>query len=179
MNRNFIRHIQTYVARYSVSASAVRGQSAPGLVATARTYLASVPLRRFAVESHSRFLRNLDTHTEQLRVALPRGAHACGVARKVLNIFLRNALYTGYLRDQYHLDVAEDWYEIPLDSIVAERLREASPDGELPRWLGVKHLTPSTSALYQSVARTTATRLGVARVHMDAVWWGGARPPAA
>src|SRR5438309_2039564 len=118
MDRDFIRHIHIYVARYSVSASAVRGQRAPGLVAAARKYLAEVPLRTFALRSHSRFLRNLDTHTEQLRGALPHGARAWGVARKVLNIFLRNALYTGYLRERYHLDVAEEWYEVPLDSIV-------------------------------------------------------------
>lgn len=175
MDRNFMRHIRTYVARYSVSASAVRGQRVPGLAAAARKYLAVVRLRSFAVGSRSRFLRNLDAHTERLRTAMPPGARTWGVARKLLNIFLRNALYTGYLRERYHLDVAEEWYEVPLDSIVAKRLRHESNGAALPRWLGVKHVTPSTSAVYQAVARRAARRLGVAPVHLDAVWWGGRR----
>jgi len=179
MNRDFIRHIHTYVARYSVSASAVRGQNTAGLVIAARRYLAAMPLRGFAADSQSQFLRNLDGHTERLRMALPSGARAWGLARKVLNIFLRNALYTAYLRERYQLDLAEQWYEIPLDSIVARRLREYAGRAQLPRWPGVKHLTPSMSARYQAAARAAAERFGVAPVHLDAVWWGGPRGPAA
>jgi hypothetical protein len=179
MNQHFIRHIHQYVARYSVSASAARGQRAPGLVGAARKYFSDVPLRSFAVTSESRFRRNLNRHTEQLRTELPRGGRSWGMSRKLLNIFLRNALYTGYLCERYHLDGAEDWYEIPLDSIVAERLRKEAEPRELPRWPGVKHLTPETSELYQAVARRTAKRLGVAPVHLDAVWWGGSRAPVA
>jgi hypothetical protein len=177
MHRGFIPHIQVYVARYSVSASAARGQRSPGLVRVAREHLAAVPLRVFAASSHARFRGALDRETERLRRALSRGAHSWGVARKLLNIFLRNALYTSYLRDWYHLDVAEDWYEIPLDSIVAKRLRGDMRG--LPRWPGVKHLTPAISALYQEAAREAAAGRGVAPVHLDAVWWGGSRAPPA
>ena len=182
MNQIFIRHVHRYVARYSVSASAARGQRSPGLVGAARDYLSDVPLRSFAGSSESRFLRNLNKHTERLGTVLPRSGRSWGISRKLLNIFLRNALYTGYLCERYHLDQAEDWYEIPLDSIVAKRLRsEARRFGlpRLPRWPGVKHLTPETSELYQAVARRTAETLGVAPVHLDALWWGGPRPPAA
>jgi len=182
MNQTFIRHLHRYVARYSVSASAARGQRSPGLVRAARSYLSEVPLRSFAVGSESRFGQNLNRHTERLRIVLPQGGRSWGMSRKLLNIFLRNALYTGYLCERYHLDGAEDWYEIPLDSIVAKRLRsEAKRLGlpRLPRWPGVKHLTPETSDLYQGVARRVAEHLGVAPVHLDALWWGGSRAPAA
>lgn len=177
MNERTIRDIRRYVARYSVTASAARGQRAPGLVGVARSYFADVPLRSFAVSSESRFRRNLNKHTERLRAELPPGGRSWGMSRKLLNIFLRNALYTGYLCKRYHLDGAEDWYEIPLDSIVAKRLRKEAKPRELPRWRGVKHLTPATSELYQAVARRTAERLGVAPIHLDAVWWGGSRAP--
>jgi hypothetical protein len=133
-----------------------------------------MPLRSFGVSSQKRFDRNLDTHTELLRRSLPRRGASWGVARKLLNIFLRNALYTGYLATDHKLYLAEDWFEIPLDSIVAKRLRQESA-AELPRWLGVKHLTPEVSAIYQRAARTLAERQHVAAVHLDAVWWGGSR----
>lgn len=175
MQRTLIREIHTYVARYSVSASAVRGRRAPGLVAAARSHLATLPLRAFAVRSHRRFQRQLDAHTATLIAALPRAARSWGVARKVLNIFLRNALYTSYLRDRYHLGAAEAFYEIPLDSIVADRLRLESEGAHLPRWKGVKHLSPEMSREYQDAARSVAERLRVAPVHLDAVWWGGLR----
>jgi len=41
------------------------------------------------------------------------------MARKLLNIYLRNALYSTYLREAFELDTAEHLYEVPLDSIVA------------------------------------------------------------
>jgi hypothetical protein len=115
----------------------------------------------------------LNRHTELLRHACPATGRSWGLARKLLNIYLRNALYTSYLRDAYRLHLAEQWYEIPLDSIVAKRLR-AEVRG-LPRWPGVKHLRPAVSVLYQEAARSAAAKLGVAPVHLDAVWWGGPR----
>jgi hypothetical protein len=176
MDPDFIEHIRIYTARYSVSASATRGQRTPGLVDAARGRLARVPLRLFGVASERKFRTALNRETELLRLALPRSARRWGVARKLLNIYLRNALYTSYLQDAYQLGAAEGWYEIPLDAIVAKQLRFEV--GGLPRWPGVKHLTPGVSALYQLAARAVAARHGVAPVHLDAKWWGGPRMPA-
>ena len=175
MHRDFVDHIRIYTVRYSVSASAARGQRSPGLVRAARAHIAALPLRVFAVPSERRFLSALDRRTELLRRALPRTARKWGLARKLLNIFLRNALYTSYLRNAYRLHLAEKWYEIPLDSIVAKELRREVTG--LPRWPGVKHLTPEVSVLYQDAARSAAARLGVSPVHLDAMWWGGPRTP--
>ena len=175
IHRDFIDHIRIYTARYSVSASAARGQRSPGLVSAARAHIGALPLRDFGVASQNRFMSALDRHTELLRRACPPAARRWGLARKLLNIFLRNALYTSYLRHAYRLHLAEEWYEIPLDSIVAKRLKVEV--GGLPRWVGVKHLTPGVSVLYQEAARTAAAKLRVPRVHLDAMWWGGPRAP--
>lgn len=40
----------------------------------------------------------------------------------------------------------EQCLEVPLDSISARQLCRAAGRGVLPRWLGVKHLTPEASA---------------------------------
>jgi hypothetical protein len=174
MDKKFADEVQVYVARYSVSASAARGQGSPGLVSKARAYLGVAPLRDFGVKSPARFSNVLDHHTLGLKLALPPQARSWGVARKLLNIFLRNAFYTTYLCDRYHLDIAEWLYEVPLDRIVGRRLMTEAAS-TLPRWPGVKHLTPAISVAYQTAARRVAENEGFAPVHLDVAWWGGPR----
>jgi len=95
-----------------------------------------------------------------------------------MNIFLRESFYNAFLQSQYHLAVAEKLYEIPLDGIVADALRSRAA-GELPRWPGVRNLSTDISAEYQSIAERLAATEGVARVHLDAVYWAQERklPP--
>ncbi len=178
MDKVFIEHIRRYVARYSVSASAARGQNAPGLVRRARAHLASVPLRGFAVRTRRRFETALDRETELLQAALPHKGRSWGIARKLLNIYLRNALYTSYLREHYELATAEAWYEIPLDAVAAKQIRAAARGVRPPRWLGVRHLTRDLSSAYQEAARLIAAQHAVDPVHLDAWFWGGDRLPA-
>jgi hypothetical protein len=54
-------------------------------------------------------------------------------------------------------------------------LRACAGPRVLPRWRGVKHLTPAVNERYQNYATTIAGRKGVARVHLDTFWWGGPR----
>ena len=103
---------------------------------------------------------------------LPKGARHWGRARKGLNIFLRGALYTCYLRDEYRLELAESFFEMPLDSITGEKLFEEAGDRSLPAWATVSGLNPITSAAYQRAATKVAAKFGLARVHLDAIWWG-------
>lgn len=173
MRRPFLSHIRAYTVRCSVTASAARGQRSPGLVQAARDHLLTVPLQRFGVASQPRFRSALDRETERFVLALPRRARHWGVARKLLNIYLRNALYTSYLSDAHGLRTAESWYELPLDRIVAVALRRTAL--WLPRWQGVKHLTPELNARYQDAARAVSAEYAVAPVHLDAMWWGGSR----
>ena len=130
----------------------------------------SLNVAQFATRDRVEFQRALDRQTQRLVVVFPRGRGSWGLARKLLNIFLRDCLYTAYLNDAYGLGAAEGLLEIPLDSITANRLRQAKPD--LPRWRGVKYLDPQLSAAYQAAATLVAKRERVARVHLDAYWWG-------
>src|SRR5262249_19224548 len=99
----------------------------------ARRALTRVSLKPFGTKQARHFHDALDEETLKLK----RRIRSWGLARKVLNIFLRGCLYNAYLREHYHLDRAEPWFEIPLDKIVAVRLQEACKrfDGaNLPRW---------------------------------------------
>lgn len=180
MRPDFLAAVQWHVSRLSVGASAARGQGAPGLVDAARTFLAEMPLQRFGVEREMRFRSHLDALTEELKGSLPRKGRNWGIARKLLNIFLRNALYDKYLSAAWKLDRSEQWLEVPLDRIVADKLRQYVPV-ELPdrtplsRWLGVKHLKPAFSEGYQDAIRELAAKKGVAPVHMDIYWWSPSR----
>ena len=102
---------------------------------------------------------------------LPLKARHWGLARKGLNIFLRGCLYTSYLRDHYALGLAEEFFELPLDRITGTRIYSALPKGLEP-WKTVRGLDVAKSAAYQRAAQIVADKKGIARVHLDAVWWG-------
>jgi hypothetical protein len=174
MRRDFLKALQLYVARGSIGASTLRGQPA-GTLSAARAFLSVIPLNQFGIERASLFYLRLDRTTESLRLKLPRGAQAFGVSRKVLNIFLRNAFYSSYLRERYRLGAAESFFEVPLDSITAARLHAYDTWAELPRWQGVKYLMPEQNRIYQVVARRVAKQKRIAPVHLDTYWWGGDR----
>ncbi len=113
MNQNdFIRAIQSRTARVAVSASSVRGAGGKVVVRAARDFLRQLDLSRFSVDSDARFASELDRATNELRAALPRGARHWGVARKVLNIFIRDCFYTSYLASKFRLDRSEPFMEI-------------------------------------------------------------------
>ena len=93
------------------------------------------------------------------------------MSRKLLNIFLRDCFYNAYLAKAYGLQNAEEFYEVPLDSITAQQLKKRAERGQLPVWPGVKHLSPEESDRFQAFAREVAGNAGVAPVHLDALWW--------
>lgn len=179
-SHEFLEAVQGRCARVAVSASAARRQGASGVVAAARKHLTHAALREFGTSEPAEFRACLDEATAKLQRRLPSGARHWGLARKLLNIFLRDALYTAYLRDEFHLDRAEALFELPLDSITAGRLREAAGNA-VPRWLGVRHLTPADSDEFQAAALECAAGRRIARVHLDAFWWSNrdARPQGA
>lgn len=168
--RRFLRMIQCRAARAAIGPSATRGQGAPGVVAQAREFLAAIQLSQFGTGNRAVFCRRLDAATHQLEAALPRSASTWGLSRKLMNLFLRDCLYTSFLARANGLGKAEHLLEIPLDSITARSIRQDHP--HLPRWPGVKYLDADLSAAYQAAAASSATRHRVARVHMDAYWWG-------
>ena len=76
-----------------------------------------------------------------------------------------------HIRKAYRLDQAEQFFELPLDSIIGARLAKES-GGALPRWKTVRALTRDLSDEYQKMALRVARKEKVARVHLDAMWWG-------
>lgn len=163
--------VQRRAARVAITASPTRGAGGPGVVACARDFMGGLNLARFGTNNQRVFSRRLDATTLRLEACLPKRASSWGLSRKLLNIFLRDALYTTYLSRRYGLAAAERFLEVPLDSITTKRIRVLAP--ELPRWPGVKYLDPDLSAAYQTAARHIASKMGLARVHLDSYWWGG------
>ena len=96
----------------------------------------------------------------------------------MLNIFLRDCFYTSYLEKAYRLARSEDALEIPLDSITGRKLDDLSRESRGRKWRGLKQLEVSHSDAYQATATAEAHRLGIARVHLDAVWWSMKRDDA-
>jgi hypothetical protein len=165
----FLRIVQRRAARVAITASATRGQGA-GIVVCARHFCGRLKLTRFATSDQRAFGRELNAATNQLMACLPKRSASWGLARKLANIFLRDSFYTSYLTRAYKLAKAENFFEIPLDSITAKRIRDEVP--HLPPLDSVKHLDRAMSNAYQAAALTIARQHGIARVHLDAYWWG-------
>lgn len=62
-----------------------------------------------------------------------------------LNLFLRDSCYNRFLCKKYGLFQAEEWMEIPLDSLTAASLKRRGARGNLPQWPGLSRLTPGVS----------------------------------
>lgn len=142
---SFIDMIHKKVAIAAIGPSALRSQGASGVIDAARGYLIALDLSQFADRGERSFSRRLDKVAEELREAFPVGARNWGAARKALNLFLRDSLYNLYLNRCYKLSSTEDWYEIPLDGVIARGLRTRDVSGHLPRWRGVKYLNKETN----------------------------------
>lgn len=159
------------IANTTVGPSAVRGMGPKGTVQAARNYLASLKLHKFSKKNEKEFRTFLNRTTQEYLRQLPRGAKHWGMARKLLNIFLREVLYNQYLCKKYDFNHIEPWLEVPLDSYVAKGLR-AEPGGEiLPKWKTVIGLDQTTSRQFQSFAVKVASRKNIYRVHLDLFYW--------
>jgi hypothetical protein len=161
--------IQSFVANESISASTLRSQGAKGVVAIARQYLSDLNLQTFAVSNQEDFNSQLDKCTTSLQNHFPKGARNWGAARKALNIFLRNSFYNQFLFLRFNLSSAIAFYEVPMDSIVANELKEFDKHMVLPKWPGVKYLDKQTNAIYQSFLGQIAEQFAIKRVHLDVV----------
>lgn len=170
-----LQAFRSRAARISVGASTVRGRGNAGAVAASRRFLRQLDLSMFSRSTRKRFVTNLNAATIALRDSLPRGARHWGLARKVLNIFLRDCLYTTYLDARFGLRRNEAYFELPLDRITATHLKRAAGRGKLPAWPGVKHLTEPQSAAFQEAATAEAAKRGIPRIHLDAIWWSVSR----
>jgi len=169
--RDLLLAFQARAARGALGALAMRSGGAKDAVRAGRAYLSEVDLTEFRTAGSARFRDALDGNTAGLQDAFPEQARHWGLARRGLNIFLRDCLSNVYLRDAYSLQVAERFFEVPLDTITGTMLHQLA-GGELPRWGTVKELTVEVSDAFQEVAARIAEEKGIARVHLDAIWWG-------
>jgi hypothetical protein len=166
--------MQKFVATVAIPPSTVQRMGSRTME-TAVRYLTNLPLQDFASQKEETgFQKLLDNHTTMLasEFHLYRGELRWGAARKVLNIFLRDALYNKYLCERYALDRLERFLEVPLDSRVGEGLQRDSRDEKLPIWDTVSGLTREDSDRFQKFATKQAEKEGLpARVHLDLKYW--------
>ena len=96
------------------------------------------------------------------------------MARKVLNIFLFQAVEHIVLNKNYTLDKIIKYLELPLDNHNAKKLREfAKQDDNINlRWTNIKSLKPATSMKFQKYARQYALRKkNCERIYLEVYWW--------
>jgi len=169
---SFIPRMQKHVAGVSANSSSMRKAGAKGAVSAARKFLARLRLDQFTPEN---FDERRDTETEALRRALPRRARHWGLARKVLNIFLRDACYNRFLFAHFRLSQIEELLETPLDGNAHDGLREfskATAKNRLPKWprlRGEKQDYDKHRARAIEFARERCK--GFAPIHADLLLW--------
>ena len=175
MKQNGLLHAaHSRVARLAIGPSTVRGKKGKGVIQNSRRFLRSIRLQSFGV-SDAAFRRVLNRTTDQLARKLPKHSRQWGLARKVLNIFLRDCLYNFYLRRAHSLHRAERFLELPLDSITARQVRQDTRRKKPTAWPGVRRLPKTLSDEYQNAAQEIARKKGMARLHLDALWWSVGR----
>ena len=169
MNKTFIRMLQRKVANAAIGPSTARRMGPKGTIKAARLWLSTARLTRFSQATRSRFDDQLNAATNELKSCLPGSAAQWGVARKLLNIFLRDCNHDRFLCAAYNLARVKGWLEVPLDSHVATALREK--DRSLPKWETVIGLEEHDSARYQQFASVLAARKGIDRIDLDLWFW--------
>lgn len=164
--------LQQYIARISIGASTVRlgGRKHKGLQLTgpARQYLSELPLKKLI--DVARYPERIDRWTAELQLRFPHRGQYWGIARKCVNIFMRNVAYNHWLRRAYSLDKLDAVLEVPLDSYARKGLRREEGGQRLRECASVIGVTPEINAEYQAFAANVARRRGINRVHLD-LWY--------
>jgi hypothetical protein len=167
---DFLKIVQEKVAVSAIGPSALRGQG-KGVLSAAQKVLKSIHLSELPRSSRDDFVKWLDDQTALILDAMPIKNEPWGAARKAINLFLRDTLYNRYLCERFKIHEVEEWLEIPLDSAVAKGLKRKAGHGGLPVWPRLKHLRKGVSEIYQDYAAIIAKEHGVARVHLDIIYW--------
>jgi len=170
-DNEFIRDLQRFTALSAVNVTALRRQGV-GVIGRIQDYLAKLDLSGLsALHDEDGFGLWLQNTTQGMVSSKGGPEIRWGAARKALNLFLRDALYSKYLSRQYVLEHVEKWLEVPLDSVVAQYLKREAGRGQLPVWNGLRHLRPEESEQFQRYASRLARQRGLARVHLDVGIW--------
>jgi hypothetical protein len=168
--------LQQRFATAGITQSAVRlGNTRTGVTgmrSTAREFCSLLELNKLPEPAN--YEAALDKWTDQLQRKFPKGGRCWGVARKCLNIFMRNASYNVHLCGMYpRLKRLEHVLEVPLDSNTANGLlrEDGATDFGLQRWNTVIRLKSKENSKFQQWALTVAKRKGILRVHLDLLYF--------
>lgn len=167
----FLRLMQRYVANIAISGSTLRNQGAKGVAKKAREFLANLNLETLKKINPLQYPEQLEKWTDELKEKLPKDAKKWGTARKALNVFLVQTYLNRYLSAEYGLDGFEDVLETPLDKQATSELQKLADRQKLPRWDGIKKLTPDNSKRYQEFAAGYARQQGIPRARLDIMLW--------
>ena len=172
MNKNsLIKFHKRRVCQLAVGASALRNQGAEGVVKTAREFFKDIKLQYFVIQNGIKFQMRLDLVTHRLLKKFPKKARNWGAARKAINLFLRDVLYNTYLNKHNSFQKVEKYFEVPLDSYTIKGIKADSKNSLIPKWSGIKYLKSEDSKIFQNIAKDIAKRKGIARVHLDLMYW--------
>jgi hypothetical protein len=173
----FDQEMQEFISITVIGPSALRNQGAKEVIKIARKFLAKIKLSLFNTNSENDYLRVLDNETEKLTNNFPNNAQNWGAARKALNLFLREIFNNKFLGRR--LNIREEWMEIPLDNLIAKKLKKQDKLGKLPAWRGIKRLKPKDSIIFQEFAKDWASEENTTRVRLDMRLWMSEREPPA
>lgn len=178
--QKFFQLLHRRLSQISVGASAIRNQGAGGLIDTLRNYFeTNIDLEEFITYLPTQNLFNdfLNQHTVNILTSFPDNAQSWGAARKGLNLFFREIVYSKFFSHRFSLpdnfnefNLLIQYLEVPLDREVANGI-SADTNQQLPRWTGIRHLTPQISEQYQNQARIIATQENIAKVNLDLKYW--------
>jgi len=180
MNEELIDFLRERTAESAAGTTALRNQGEKGVIHNARKFLRGLELYKFAeCTTEGLFSALLDEKTKALQESFPPAARNWGAARKVLNLYLRDVLYSRYLCKHFSFNHLEKWLEVPLDSFAAkgiqkDMLKIAGFDYRpktLVNFPGIKHLAREVNQAYQEAAAVIASSRGYARVHLDILYW--------
>lgn len=168
---------RAHQSRISIAQSTVRSQG-KGTRDVVRGFLArSLDLDALRAATEADYLKRLDRATTRLQRALRRArcGASWGLARKVLNIYIRDCVNSRLLCRHYKLASIERFLEVPLDSLVGKGLRAVADEHghipPLPKWKTIRGLTRDESDQFQAFARLHARKLGIRRVQLDYFLW--------
>ncbi|MGD0627080.1 MAG: hypothetical protein ABSB32_20530 [Thermodesulfobacteriota bacterium] len=172
MNEELIDFLRERTAESAAGTTALRNQGDKGVIHNARKFLRGLELYKFAeCTTEGLFSALLDEKTKALQESFPPAARNWGAARKVLNLYLRDVLYSRYLCKHFDFHHLEKWLEVPLDSFAAKGVQSDYRPQTLVNFPGIKHLTREVNQAYQEAAAAIASSRGYARVHLDVLYW--------
>ncbi|MCX5649294.1 MAG: hypothetical protein NTX40_09415 [Planctomycetota bacterium] len=174
-NKEFLSAVQEFMAIQAVTVSTVRGLR-KGTLKKIHAYLGRLRLGRLVGMNGAEYVRWLDAKTRDLQRKLRGRNKRWGLARKSMNLFMRQCLYNTYLSRRFRLARFQKQMEIPLDSRVARELGKDARKRKLklPPWPGLIGLDEDgeTSRKFQDYAKDLAPRKGLpARVFLDNYLW--------